>query len=253
MFERQNVLKAEFKGASDRAAAIVGAAFLDELLTDLLTEYLIADTKKNDKEMFSGGGPLSTFSAKINMCYRLGLISKTECKIIHCIRNVRNKFAHKLEGVSFDDNSIKQQVLNIAIPIHLLTPDVMSLSQGNDGKIQTPILKKAKNDDVRGLFQEAVMHMLSCLNGRQASLGRKELVEAPDYTEAHHPMDEIIMAAEDVLRNNNELRLSDKYSSKSEIADEINRIESKIEKILSTLKFIRSQIIKAHEERNYEK
>lgn len=78
-FDHAPALRAEFDGASDRAAAVVAAAFLDKLLMELLREYFVEDAA-SDKKVFDGTRPLSTFSAKIDIAYRLGLISAREPK-----------------------------------------------------------------------------------------------------------------------------------------------------------------------------
>jgi len=63
----------EFRLASDRAAAIVGGAFIDEVLADILRACLVQDGK-GDKNIFSSHGPLSAFSGKIDICFRFGFL-----------------------------------------------------------------------------------------------------------------------------------------------------------------------------------
>ncbi len=46
MFEDQKTMESEFNGASDRAAVIVGASFLDEILREILLAHLVSDTDK---------------------------------------------------------------------------------------------------------------------------------------------------------------------------------------------------------------
>ncbi|MDF7650740.1 hypothetical protein PUG42_19600 [Erwiniaceae bacterium L1_54_3] len=251
MFERQKILKEEFRGSSDRASAIVGAAFLDELLTEILKEYLVDDTIKNDKEIFSGVGPLATFSSKINMAYRLGIISKSERKIIHCIRDVRNKFAHKLDGVSFEENSIRQKVQSIEIPINLLIPSDIPISSSHDTEPLVPTLIKASSDDIRGVFQESVIHMFNCLTGRQSVIRKIKPEEAKEYTTAHQPIESLILLAELGVRDSEAMleRIKGKTFENQEV--ELNETISTLNSIIRVTKYIRDRIIITHEKQNY--
>lgn len=140
-------LDAEFKASSDRAAAIIGGAYLDELITEVLRSFLVGD-KKSDKSIFEGNGALATFSSKIELAYRSGLLSKLEHKSLHCIRRIRNEFAHRLVGVSFRSDHIRSMCRNIEVPIEMVSPRFIPLSQ--DGELPAvPVIEKASGDDPR--------------------------------------------------------------------------------------------------------
>lgn len=95
----------EFQAETDRGAALVGVALLDEQLLELLKSYLLK--KKQSKELLEGGtAPLGTFSARIKASYCLGLITDLEHKELQIIRKVRNEFAHHVHGLSFADDAI---------------------------------------------------------------------------------------------------------------------------------------------------
>ncbi len=97
----------EFLTESDRGAALLGGAMLDNLLQQVLTQCFIEE-KGIVKGLFdNAAGPLSTFSAKTKMAYCLGLISRDEYDNINNIRAIRNEFAHKIHGLAFDDKKIK--------------------------------------------------------------------------------------------------------------------------------------------------
>ena len=66
----------DYNEASDRAVAIVGPAFLDTLITELLVSFLI-DDKKEVQKLLQPDGPLGSFGAKVTACYCLGLIGET--------------------------------------------------------------------------------------------------------------------------------------------------------------------------------
>jgi hypothetical protein len=63
----------EFRSESDRAAVILGVAKLDVVMYQIIQQALLPSASSND-ELLDGDTPLSTFSAKINFLYRLGII-----------------------------------------------------------------------------------------------------------------------------------------------------------------------------------
>ncbi|MDR7335130.1 hypothetical protein [Roseateles asaccharophilus] len=105
-----NVFVKEFGRESDRAAVIVAASIFDSSLDSLLRQYLVPCSSSND-DLFDGtNAPLSTFSAKIAMAHRLGLITTKFCRNLHLIRRIRNEFAHNIHGGSFEDTAVKARV-----------------------------------------------------------------------------------------------------------------------------------------------
>ena len=105
----------EFKEESDRAAVILGAAKLDLLLYQILIKILVPNVGSND-ELFDGESPLSTFSAKIHLCYRMGLIDSALTRSLHLIRKIRNNFAHEVTGCKLDSGSHRDRVKILVTP-----------------------------------------------------------------------------------------------------------------------------------------
>ena len=98
---------------NDRGAVLVSAALLDSKLEGLIKEKLLPSSEKNDP-MFSGGNaPLSTFSAKIEFSFRLGLIRNETRKALNDFRRLRNDFAHGYNAVNFDEPQIKNRINSI--------------------------------------------------------------------------------------------------------------------------------------------
>ena len=96
-----------FSKESDRGVAIVGAAYLDERLGDLLESFLIDDGKEVHRLLSASQfAPLGTFGAKTSAAYCLGLISKNEYEDLNGIRGIRNDFAHRQKDVSFTDADV---------------------------------------------------------------------------------------------------------------------------------------------------
>lgn len=89
---------------SDRGCAIFGAQILSDRLQDLLTFVFEASGigKVGLDRLFSGYGPLSTFSAKIELAYSLGILPKDIYEAINLTRKMRNLFAHESGPATFD-------------------------------------------------------------------------------------------------------------------------------------------------------
>lgn len=78
---------------SDREIVLIATAYLDDLLLRVLSNAL--PNQSND-ELFDGTGPLSTFSARIMITYRLGMLDTRMHQALNLIRKVRNSFAHEI-------------------------------------------------------------------------------------------------------------------------------------------------------------
>lgn len=103
----------EFEKESDRAAVILAVSLIDESLHSLLKAHLVPVNGSSD-EMFEGANaPIGTFSAKINMAYRLGLLSTKLTRDIHLLRKIRNSFAHDVYGCNFENGSVKSRIVEL--------------------------------------------------------------------------------------------------------------------------------------------
>lgn len=99
----------EFKGESDRAAVILGAAKIDLLLYQILQQYLAPITGGKD-ELLDGDSPLGTFSAKILLVNRLGLVNDEFTRALQFVRKIRNSFAHEVAGCTLDSGAHRDRV-----------------------------------------------------------------------------------------------------------------------------------------------
>ncbi|MBU1393561.1 MAG: hypothetical protein KJ856_12930 [Gammaproteobacteria bacterium] len=97
---------------SDRGCVIVSAAIFDDILTSLLKKKLAPSLEKKD-ELFENGSAFSSFSSRIDLAYRLGIIRGNFRATLHMIRKIRNEFAHISEPKSFDTSSVKSRVIEI--------------------------------------------------------------------------------------------------------------------------------------------
>jgi len=82
-----------------RPLVIVGASKIDHLLSEILRGFFLPKSARgnNQDELLEGDNPLATFSARIKICRRLGLIDETLYRTLERLRTLRNLSAHSLE------------------------------------------------------------------------------------------------------------------------------------------------------------
>src|SRR3981081_2561423 len=76
---------------SDRGAALVAAAFINDLLKAIIRAVLIDDLKQVDK-LFEYPGTLQSFAARAELLSCMGLIGPTINADIICLVKIRNEF-----------------------------------------------------------------------------------------------------------------------------------------------------------------
>ena len=94
----------DYEEPNDRAIAIIGLTFLDTLITDLLTNFLVDDADEVER-LLRPDGALGTFGAKVSLCYCLGLIAEIIKDDLRLVAKIRNRFAHEML-VDFEDEKI---------------------------------------------------------------------------------------------------------------------------------------------------
>lgn len=87
-----------------RSLFIIGGSKIDHLLLEILRAYLLPKSAKakDPDELLEGDTPLSTFSSRIKMCHRLGIIDGTLFSALEKLRAIRNLSAH---GLAFNHAS----------------------------------------------------------------------------------------------------------------------------------------------------
>jgi hypothetical protein len=99
----------ELAEESERSAVVLGAARLDVSLEKLLKGIMHHHPDGNDN-LFDPDRPLGTFSAKIALAYRLGLIDGSYEHALQMIRRIRNDFAHSTSKSSLSVSPHKNRV-----------------------------------------------------------------------------------------------------------------------------------------------
>lgn len=92
------------EGVNETQIVIVGTAYLDNILYEMLSGFLISNSK-TVKKMLDHRGILGTFSAKVDMLYALGFLRKIIKSDLEVVCRIRNEFAHNM-SISFQDENI---------------------------------------------------------------------------------------------------------------------------------------------------
>jgi hypothetical protein len=161
----------ELRTASDRASVIVGCALLDEALQRAICLRLLPE-QGTIKAMFkAGGGALSTFDAKVQAAFLLGIFRKETRDDLKALGSLRNKFAHRHYIDSFDHQSLGAKIhgLNLANRVHA-AGDIYG--RANPG----PINADATNRNRVIFVIQRILYYLA-LDGFQAPRGP----EVPDF------------------------------------------------------------------------
>lgn len=273
-----NILHEELENSpSCRSCVIVAAAYLDIVLRDLLSFFLSAPHNKDeDKELFSGFGPLSSFNSRILISSRLGLISDYEYRALRVVRKIRNSFAHNLSVDSLDNH--KSILLTVIPPKELIPVKSIPLASSYDEVPPLPIISGIDLTSARDIFVKVVMCLSNLLSARCLFI-KKQKREVPEDFKSIIDIDnqrigELQTSLEEVERLINlELKAIELNREKLELLrqngkgvaaeikecqEEINRLENDLEKDYEAFKitdtfisvsiFARDQIKKAFEE-----
>jgi len=95
------------RGETDRGAVLAGAALLDELLGELLASIFVDEPKRVAK-MLEYPGSCSTFAARVDLLFCLGVVGQDVLKDLSSIRKMRNQFAHSHWRAALADREFAQ-------------------------------------------------------------------------------------------------------------------------------------------------
>lgn len=119
----------ECQSQSDRGVALIVAADLDDNLERAIKSRLVDASAAKDvslfAKLFSGYGPLSSFSGRIDLARGLQLIGEKTYQDLAIIRRIRNDFAHKIrwesdpKPLTFETKSIASRCNNLWLPKNL--------------------------------------------------------------------------------------------------------------------------------------
>ena len=119
MNKRKDLVFEAVARESDRGAILVGTAFLSEGLEALIRAKFRDKARKIrgiTKDFFGPAGPLGSFWTKIRLAYALDLIAAYEYRDLELLRQIRNRFAHQIEAVGFDDPEVVKLAKRLESP-----------------------------------------------------------------------------------------------------------------------------------------
>jgi hypothetical protein len=102
----------EIREGGDRAAAIVAATLVEEHLAAAITASLHQNTKITN-QMFRSSGALGAFGSKIDLAFLIGMFTAAVHKELDTIKEIRNRFAHRMRLNSFNNQSVTDLVNNL--------------------------------------------------------------------------------------------------------------------------------------------
>lgn len=137
---------------SDRGAALIAAAMLDDLLGRSILAFLIAH--EETKRLLEGfNAPLGTLSARALCAFALGVLSEEEFRECERIRKIRNVFAHNVHS-SFEDQKLRQMCATL------------NFSAKDYGDVRV---------DAKGQFTTAAVALISDLTNREHYVSQQRL------------------------------------------------------------------------------
>jgi DNA-binding MltR family transcriptional regulator len=118
-----NRLALAYEKESDRAVGLLATSFLAEQCKAALQRHFVDDMRLS-KRLFSGYGPLASFSACIDGLFGLGHIARIVHHDLHVVRAVRNDFAHHADLIDFSSDEIRKQCdrLRLVITLRVCEP-----------------------------------------------------------------------------------------------------------------------------------
>lgn len=152
-------LNEQFHDAPDRTIAILGGAYLDGLLTKLLTG--IFKEKEKHAELLATGKPLSEYALKVKVAYAFSLITEDQFRDLHTIGRVRNRFAHEFTIESFDSDRVRDLCGNLRHP-KMLISEARVLLGPDYGKAMADFLTQEASTP-REKFRTAVIALVGSL------------------------------------------------------------------------------------------
>lgn len=106
-----------YSNEPDSVTAILVPAKLDALLRICIERRLLPAKKPKDDTLLRSDGALGTFSSRIEIAYRLGIVDSDYKVALHLLRKMRNEFAHGFETQDFASQHHKSRILELVRPI----------------------------------------------------------------------------------------------------------------------------------------
>jgi len=139
-----DLFKYDDEEKNERAIAIIGGAFLETIMENILTVFFV-DDEEQVQNLLRFDKPIGNFNSRINLAYCLGLIKKDVLKDLKLAGKIRNEFAHNLSA-TFNSDRIRSWC--------------NELKWHRIAYMQPP-----ENATARDLYQVGVHQLITYLNG----------------------------------------------------------------------------------------
>jgi hypothetical protein len=110
-----------YQKESDRAAAILAAAFVDVYLAGYM-QACVADDPEC-RGLFEETAPLGTFAARAKVAHAFDLIPPEIASDLRYIRKIRNLFAHDISDLSFSSPPVRDLCSNLSMAKPIPKPE----------------------------------------------------------------------------------------------------------------------------------
>ena len=107
---------------SDQGVAVVCTSLFERGLERAILARLSNIKLSRRKELFEGGGPLSSLFAKMRIAYGLSIFGDHTYSDLDKLREIRNVFAHSTHTVRFSTPRIASHCLSLRICDHNVVP-----------------------------------------------------------------------------------------------------------------------------------
>jgi len=134
------LLNAEMDGTSDRSCIITAASIIDHLLLEFIRARLVPNSSGQDSLLDGPNAPIGTFSSRIDIAFRVGLISAQVARDLHLIRRLRNDVAHSIAARTFDDPGVADKVLHLVRSLNVAGRGASLLKEPYEGTRGTFVL-----------------------------------------------------------------------------------------------------------------
>jgi len=134
---------------ADTSIVIMSTTVLEGWVASAIKTKMRALPQSIHNRIFQGYGPLSTFSAKIDIGYALKLYDEKICRDLRALKGIRNAFAHTTSPLHFKS--------------HLAAPEFQKLSNWT------------KDAHPHQLFRDSVN---ACVEALKVPLNQKALIDA---------------------------------------------------------------------------
>lgn len=122
--------------------------------------------------------PLSSFSAKIRICYLIGLIDEDQFHDLDLVRKLRNDFAHSSEKVDFTDAAIsskmRELIYSACIRDSIKRYSIIDKKKGTGAQLSDlELWAKGLIKESKALFAAAIQFLLADIQFTARQISKK--------------------------------------------------------------------------------